>query len=104
MTKLKEQEAKQSRVGTIVAGFDVGRRVTATLSEAAEAGLTVGSKGRRISGRAHERLVQAASERSGLQGSELLEYALAKVALEDDFGEKLLAREGKVSRDINLEL
>jgi hypothetical protein len=80
-----------------------GARVAATLSAAAAAGLTAGRKGKRVSGRAHERLFEAAAERSGLDGSELLEYALAKVALEDDFAAKLLAREGKVGRDVDLE-
>lgn len=78
-------------------------RVAATLGTAAAAGLTQGRKGKRLSGRAHERLFAAAAERSGLDGSELLEYALAKVALEDDFAEKLLALEGKISRDLDLE-
>jgi len=82
----------------------ISRRVTATLREAAEAGLTAGSRGWRISARIQERLLQAASQQSGLQGSDLIEYALAKVALEDDFGEKLLARDGKVGREIDLEL
>jgi hypothetical protein len=78
-------------------------RVAATFSAAAAAGLTEGGKAKRISARAHERLFAAAAERSGLEASELIEYALAKVALEDDFADKLLAREGKVSRDIDFE-
>jgi hypothetical protein len=82
---------------------DVAARVAATLRAAAAAGLTAGSKGKRVSGRAHERLFEAAAERSGLEGSELIEYALAKVALEDEFAAKLLGREGSVSRDLDLE-
>ncbi len=78
-------------------------RVAATLGTAAAAGLTIGTKGKRVSGRAHERLFEAAAARSGLDGNELLEYALAKVALEDDFAERLLALKGTVSRDLNLE-
>lgn len=78
-------------------------RVAATLGAATAAGLIRGTKGKRISGRAHESLFDAAAQRSGLDGSDLLEYALAKVALEDDFAEKLLALEGSVSRDVDLE-
>jgi hypothetical protein len=78
-------------------------RVAATLGAARAAGLTTGKKAKRLSGRAHERLISVAAERSGLQGSELLEYALAKVALEDDFGDRLLRLEGMVSRDLDLE-
>jgi hypothetical protein len=81
----------------------LGGRVAATFRAAAAAGLTAGRKAKRISARAHEQLLEAAAERSGLEGSELLEYALAKVALEDDFAGKLLAKEGRVSRDVDLE-
>jgi hypothetical protein len=49
-------------------------------------------------------LVDAAKARSGIKSdTELLEYALARVALEDDFGQKLTAREGRVPRDLDLE-
>lgn len=75
-----------------------------TLDTAAAAGLTSGTKHKRLSGRAHELLVEAAVARSGLEGSELLEYALAKVALEDDFAEKLILLAGSVSREIDLGL
>jgi hypothetical protein len=78
-------------------------RVASTLNAAQFAGLMTGKKEKRVSGRAHERLFSAAAERSGLDGSELIEYALAKVALEDDFADKLLELTGSVPRDIDLE-
>lgn len=78
-------------------------RVASTLNSAQLAGLLAGKKEKRVSGRAHEQLFRAAAERSGLDGSELIEYALAKVALEDDFADKLLGLTGTVSRDIDLE-
>ena len=62
------------------AGLASSDRVAATLSTAAAIGLTPGTKTKRLSGRAHEELFAAARARSGLDGSELLEYALAKVA------------------------
>ncbi|MEH3159069.1 MAG: hypothetical protein PGN08_09125 [Sphingomonas taxi] len=80
----------------------VNARVAATLSTAARIGLTPGHKTARLSGRAHEELVAAARARSGLDGSDLLEYALAKVALEDDFAERLLGREGVIDRTLDL--
>lgn len=80
----------------------VSSRVAATLSTAAAIGLTPGKKGKRLSGRAHEELFAAAVARSGLDGSDLLEYALAKVALEDDFAERLLARAGTIDRGVDL--
>lgn len=103
MAKAKPKDVAQRSTVPVAIHVGVGARVAATLSAAAAAGLTAGSKGKRVSVRAHERLFEAAAERSGLEGSELIEYALAKVALEDDFAAKLLAREGKVSRDVDLE-
>jgi hypothetical protein len=48
--------------------------------------------------------VQAAKARSGIKSdTDLLEYALARVALEDDFVRWMLARKGRVPRDIDLE-
>ncbi len=81
----------------------VARRVAATLDTVAAAGLLSGRKGKRISGRAHDQLFAAAVARSGLNGSDLIEYALAKVALEDDFTERLLALKGSIAKDIDLE-
>ncbi|WP_407527941.1 hypothetical protein [Methylobacterium oryzisoli] len=81
----------------------VAQRVAATLDTVAAAGLLSGRKGKRISGRAHDQLFAAAAERSGLDGNDLLEYALAKVALEDDFTERLLALKGSVAKDVDLE-
>ena len=74
------------------------------LVETAErAGLLRGDNGR-IAGRVRAELIRLAKERSGLTSdTQLLEYALAKVALEDDFGPKILARKGRVSPDIDLE-
>ena len=49
------------------------------------------------------RLISAAKAKSGIDSqTELLEYALSKVALEDDFGKKLLARKGSVPDDVEL--
>ena len=58
----------------------------------------------RIAGRIREPLIKAAKARSGIRSdTDLLEYALAQVALEDDFWQKLLSLEGTVPRDIDLE-
>jgi hypothetical protein len=47
----------------------------------------------------------AAKSRSGIQSdSELLVYALSKVALEDDFGQKLVRRKGRITRDVDLDV
>jgi hypothetical protein len=81
----------------------VNPRRTAVLKTAKDAGLLAGESGR-IAGRIRKHLVAAAKARSGIKSdTELLEYALARVALEDDFVPKLFAREGRVSRDLDLE-
>jgi hypothetical protein len=49
-------------------------------------------------------LIEAAKERSGLSSdSELLEYTLARVALEDRFAETLISLRGTVPPDLDLE-
>ena len=78
-------------------------RRTAVLETAKEVGLLDGTRGR-IAGRIRKQLVDAAKARSGIKSdTDLLEYALARVALEDDFGQKLVARKGRVPPDIDLE-
>jgi hypothetical protein len=73
------------------------------LETAKNAGLLAGANGR-IAARIRKHLVNAAKARSGIKSdTELLEYALARVALEDDFGQKLIVRQGRVPRDVDLE-
>ena len=80
-----------------------GRRA-GVLAAAGALGL-IGAKDRTIGGRVPTALVEAAKARSGLQSdSELLLYALSKVALEDDFGPWLLAQKGSVPDDIALDV
>jgi hypothetical protein len=58
----------------------------------------------RIAGRIRGQLIKAAKARSGIRSdTQLLEYALAQVALEDDFWRKLLARRGTIPPDIDLD-
>lgn len=67
------------------------------------AGLLEGQTSR-IQGRITHSLLAAAKARSGITSdTELLEYALARVAIEDDFGVKLVARKGRVPTDLDLE-
>jgi hypothetical protein len=73
------------------------------LETAKDVGLLTGARSR-IAGRIRKQLVDAAKARSGIKSdTDLLEYALARVALEDDFGQKLIARKGRVPPDIDLE-
>ncbi|PWB83545.1 MAG: hypothetical protein C3F11_06045 [Methylocystaceae bacterium] len=79
-------------------------RRRAVMDTARELGLLGGENGR-IGGRIRRDLVAAAKKKSGIASdTELLEYALAKVALEDDFGTKLVRRKGRIAQDLDLEL
>ncbi len=77
----------------------------AILEQAAQEGWLGGPKDSRITGRVPRKLIEAARARGPSFGSdtELVTYALAKVALEDDFGEVLLSPKGTVSPDLDLE-
>ncbi|HLH89529.1 MAG TPA: hypothetical protein VKX28_13840 [Xanthobacteraceae bacterium] len=86
-----------------VSRSDANPRRNAVLATVKDAGLLSGARGR-IAGRIRKRLVKAAKARSGIRSdTDLLEYALARVALEDDFMQQLLTRKGRVPRDIDLE-
>jgi hypothetical protein len=79
-------------------------RARAALEQARVAGLMGGAKDTRIAGRVSRRLITAAKKHAGMSSdTDLIEIALAMLALEDDFGAKLLRREGSVPRDIDLE-
>jgi hypothetical protein len=61
-------------------------------------------KDAKVSGRIHRGLLNAAKRRTGIESeTALLEYALAKVAIEDDFGAHLAKLRGTVSKDVDLE-
>lgn len=50
-------------------------------------------------------LLEAAKKSACLNSTtEVIEYALSKLALEDEFGAMMLARKGKAPKDIDLEL
>jgi hypothetical protein len=79
-------------------------RINSLMECAREAGLIGNAKDTRLSGRLPARLVEAAKARTGAQtDTELLEIALARVALEDDFGAKLVQRKGSLPEGIDIE-
>jgi len=67
-------------------------------------GLLEGSNDQVIRGRMPKRLVSAAKAKTGIKSdTELLEVALANLAIGDDYGEWLLSKEGVIPKDIDLE-
>ncbi|MBI0539763.1 hypothetical protein D9599_30170 [Roseomonas sp. KE2513] len=76
-------------------------RRASLLRAAEDAGLLNGSQYKVLAGRLPEPLVNAAMKRTGLtEPAQLLTYALVKLVMEDDFGERLLALKGSVPRGI----
>jgi len=78
-------------------------RYVLVLWQAKSEGYLEGTKAERIGGRVPSRLLSAAKEKTGITSqTELIEYALSKVALEDDYGPRLLSRKGRVPDDVEL--
>lgn len=81
----------------------VMRRRKAVVAAAQEAGLLTGTNSQ-VGARVPRHLLEAAKAKSGIVSTtDLVEYALAKVALEDDFGHKLVAKKGSLPSDLDLE-
>jgi hypothetical protein len=67
-------------------------------------GLLGSIKDARLSGRVSARLLEAAKRRAHVTSdTELIELALSRMALEDDFGPRLLRRKGTLPADLDLE-
>jgi hypothetical protein len=79
-------------------------RNRATLESARAAGLLGGPKSARVAGRVSAELVAAAKRSAGvISDTDVIEIALAKLALEDDFGAKLVRNKGAVPRELDIE-
>ena len=79
-------------------------RVRFALEQARAAGLVGGAKDARIAGRVSRRLISEAKKHAGTSSdTDVIEAALALLALEDDFGARFVRLKGSVPRDIDLE-
>lgn len=73
------------------------------LEQAKAVGLLGAAKNTRLSGRVPSELIGAAKRRAHVTSeTELLELALSRLALEDDFGVRLVGRKGRIQTDIDL--
>jgi len=73
------------------------------LSRRGRSAFSARAKNTRLSGRVPSELIEAAKKRSHVSSdTELLELALSRLALEDDFGARLVRRKGSISADIDL--
>jgi hypothetical protein len=81
----------------------VARRIAAVLDQAEKAGL-LGERDGRIAGRLSSDLIAQAKARTGIRSdSELLAFALANVAIEDNFGATFSRLRGTVESTMDLE-
>jgi len=79
------------------------KRNKLVLDQARESGLLGAVKDKRLTGRVSSELLEAAKKRAHVSSdSELIEIALSRLALEDDFGTKLVRRKGSLPRDLDL--
>ena len=79
-------------------------RLKDVLVIAKEAGLLKGTRTKVVRGRMPEALVNKAKARTGIKkDTDLLEVALANLAVADDFPEWLLSQKGTVNKDLDLE-
>jgi hypothetical protein len=74
-----------------------------TVMKAAERSGLLKEKSSRIAGRVSPALVEQAKKRTGIQAdTDLIAFALANVALEDEFAEAFKEARGKVDRSLKL--
>jgi hypothetical protein len=79
-----------------------GAQVEAVMAAAKRSGL-LREKSGRIGGRVSPALVEQAKARTGIDtDTDLIEFALANIALEDKFAEKFKAARGKVDPGLKL--
>lgn len=80
------------------------RRIDEVLTLARQTGLLSGGRTEFIRGRMPKALIDKARANSGVKSdTELLEVALAALAVADDYPDWLLSRRGTISKDIDLE-
>ncbi|MDP9633008.1 hypothetical protein [Ensifer sp. Root127] len=77
-------------------------RVDAVMKAAEHSGL-LGEKSKRIGGRISPALIEQAKRHTGIEtDTDLIEFALAAVALDDDFGSVFRKTRGTVDPDLKL--
>ena len=95
-TKVVQRDAKTGRLVVSKARFE------AVMLAAEQSGLLSGKSGR-IGGRVSPALVKQAKRQTGIEtDTDLIEFALATVALEDNFAETFKESRGKVDPELKL--
>jgi hypothetical protein len=98
-TPTGKSAARDTQAGAL---FDDGARVEAVMRAAEQSGLLSGKSGR-IGGRVSPALVAQAKRQTGIEAdTELIEFALATVALDDGFAAAFRESRGTVDPDLKL--
>jgi hypothetical protein len=108
MTRFVAKKARlrtRRRASKNVQGFEEeGQGRFELVMEAAERAGLREKKSSRIAGRVSPALIEQAKRRTGIESdTDLIEFALANIALEDDFAEAFKASRGKVDPDLKLD-
>src|SRR5437763_13852029 len=96
-------QSATSRIGKCTSISCPGKR-REVMVIAEEQGLLRGERDQVVRGRMPKALVAQAKKRTGVvSDTDLIELALANIAVADDYAERLLARRGTIDREANLE-
>jgi hypothetical protein len=103
LLKVKAEPATAVQHETEAREFGIGRaRFEAVMQVAERSGLLRGKSGR-IGGRVSPALVRQAKRQTGFEtDTDLIEFALATVALDDNFAETFKDARGKIDRQLKL--
>lgn len=99
------QKKKAASAGLPNPRYATARRFDEVLRVAESAGLLRGARTEVVRGRMPKALVERAKAKAGVgTATELIEIALANIAVADDYPRWLLSRRGTVDKDLDLEL
>jgi len=94
---------KARAVGRRGPGLEEEQTPFQSVMDAAERSGLLKDKSGRIAGRVSRALIEQAKRRTGIESdTDLIEFALASIALEDNFAEVFKASHGKVDPDLKL--
>lgn len=96
-------QSRSSREGKHLAARS-SRKLREIMAIAQKEGLLEGERTQVVRGRMPEALVRRAKNRTGIQSdTDLIELALANIAVEDDYPDWLLSQRGGITREVDLE-
>jgi len=101
MKRAAQSASSRTGKGTSISGSGKLREVMVI---AKEQGLLRGERNQVVRGRMPRALVAQAKKRTGIvSDTDLIELALANIAVADDYAEWLIARRGTIDREADLE-